>query len=244
MSSLARRYRSGGAGRPDPSELVPPDLRAIGASPFGDPQRARLSAWLREAAWPRDHMEIATLEGYLVALIAWPVGVPTGAWLPPIWGVRGWKVPTKIAARSQYDEFLALVVGFMRELDRSLTQQASRFESSVLRGLNERARVEGLQAWGSGFMTGLTLGSQGLKWRSADAGTAVRAIAANTSASAPLGPHAIEEVVSAVFALMAQRGSRGPLGPLEIIVPPSAPVGRGINAEPSANARSAGVRST
>jgi yecA family protein len=244
MSSLARRYRSGGAGRPDPGELVPPDLRTIGASPFGGQQRDRLSAWLREAAWPRGHMEIATLEGYLVALIAWPVGVPTGAWLPPIWGVRGWKVPTKIAARSQYDEFVDLVVGFMRELDRSLTQHASRFESSVLRGLNERARVEGLQAWGSGFMTALALGSQGLRWRSAGAGTAVRAIAANTSATASLGPHALEEVVSAVIALMAQRGSRGPLGPLEVVAPPVAPSARATNAEPGASSRSAGERST
>jgi yecA family protein len=244
MSSLARRYRSGGAGRPDPGELVPPDLRMIGASLFGDQQRIRLSAWLCEAAWPRDHMEIASLEGYLVALIAWPVGVPTGAWLPPIWGVRGWKVPTKIAARSQYEEFVALVVGFMREIDRSLTQHPSRFESSVLRSLNERARVEGLRAWGNGFMTGLTLGSQGLKWRAASAGDAVRVIAANTSASAPLGPNAIEAVVTAVFALIAQRGSRGPLGPLEIVDPTDTPIARTASAQPSASSRGAGVRST
>jgi yecA family protein len=196
---------------------MPPDLRTIGASPFAEQQRARLSGWLHEAAWPRERMEVTALEGYLVALIAWPVGIPTGAWLPPIWGERGWKVPTKIAARSQYEEFVALVVGFMRELDRNLTRQPSRFESSVLRGLNEGTRDAGLQAWGKGFMTALTLGSQGLKWRSDSAGAAVRDIAANTSASAPLGPHAIEDVVSAVFSLMAQRGSRGPLGPLEMV---------------------------
>jgi len=236
MSSLARRYRIG-AGRPDPGELMPPDLRTLGASPFGDQQRARLDGWLREGAWPRGHMDIVELEGYLVALIAWPVGVPTGAWLPPIWGVRGWRVPQKIAARSQFEEFVALTVGFMRELDRSLTQQPARFESSVLRGLNGRARVTGLQAWGKGFTAGLTLGSQGLKWRSESAGPAVRRIAANTSASAPLGPHAMEEVASAVNALMAQRGSRGPLGPLEGTPPTSTPVARSTIAERSASSR-------
>lgn len=242
MSSLARRYRSGGAGRPDPGELMPPDLRTIGASPFGDQHRVRLTAWLREAAWPRGHMDLVELEGYLVALIAWPVGIPTGAWLPPIWGGRGWRVPTKIAARPQFEEFVALVVGFMRELDRRLTQEPSRFESSLLRGLDERTRVGGLQAWGKGFTTGLTLGSQGLKWRSTSAGDAVRVIAANTSASAPLGRHAIEAVVSAIFALIAQRSSRGPLGPLDIAVPPNTPIARSTDAEPSS--RSAGVRST
>jgi len=232
MSSLARRYRRGAAGPPDPGELMPPDLRLIGASPFGDPQRTRLTEWLREAAWPRGQMGITELEGYLVALIAWPVGVPTGAWLPPIWGGHGWRVPSKIAARSQFEEFVALIVGFMRELDRALTQQPSRFESSVLRGLDDRARVAGLQAWAKGFMTGLTLGSQGLKWRNESAGAAVRVIATSTSAaSAPVGPQSIERIVSAVFALMAQRGSRGPLGPLEVVPAIGTPIACSTQAE-------------
>jgi yecA family protein len=200
---------------------MPPDLRTLGPSPFGDQQRKRLAAWLREAAWPRGHMGIVELEGYLSALIAWPIGIPAGAWLPPIWGGRGWRVPTKIAARSQFEEFVALVVGFMGELDRTLSAPSSRFESSVLRSLNDRARVAGLQSWGKGFTQGLTLGSQGLKGRSEGAVAAARTIASSTSASVPLGPRAVEHVVSAVLELMAQRGSRGPLGPLE---PASAPL--------------------
>lgn len=223
MSSLARRYRSGGAGRPDPGELMPPDLRTIGAAPFGDQQRTRLTAWLREAAWPRGHMEIAELEGFLVALIVWPVDIPTGAWLPPIWGGRGWRVPTKIASRSQYEEFVALVVGFMQDLDRRLSIHPSRMESSVLRGSKDHSRAEALHAWGKGFMTALTLGSQGLKGRSASAGAAVRNIAGSTSASAPFGPHAVEEVVSAVMTLMEQRASRGPLGPTPLEAAPIRP---------------------
>jgi yecA family protein len=222
---------------------MPPDVRAFGAATFEDQQRLRLTAWLREPAWPREHMDIVGLEGYLVALIAWPVGIPTGAWLPPIWGGRGWRVPTKIAARSQFEEFVSLVVGFMRELDRQLTQQPSRFESSLLRELNARARVAGLQSWGRGFMSGLALGSQGLKWRSASAATAVRIIAANTSASAPLGPNAIDDVLSAVLALMAQRSSRGPLGPLESVAAPKAPMASSPKAGPSTDSRGAGARS-
>ena len=194
---------------------MPPDLRTLGPSPFGDQQRKRLAAWLREAAWPRGHMGIVELEGYLSALIAWPIGIPAGAWLPPIWGGRGWRVPKKIAARPQFEEFITLTVGFLRELDRTLSRPDSRFEFSVLRGLNDSARVAGLQSWGKGFKQGLALGSQGLKGRSESAVAAARTIASSTSASVPLGPRAVEHVVSAVLALMAQRGSRGPLGPLD-----------------------------
>ncbi|MEJ0084954.1 MAG: YecA family protein [Pseudomonadota bacterium] len=205
--------------RPDPGEFMPPNLLTFGSAPFGDAQRDRLTAWLREASWPRGHMEIAELEGYLVALIAWPVGISPGAWLPRVWGERGWKVPTKIASRPHFDELVALLIGFLQDLDRQLSSLSPRFESLVLHSLRERGQSEVLHGWGRGFMTALTLGSQGLKWRSASAGAAVRAIASATSSSAPSGLKAVDEIMSAVLALVEQRASRGPLGALETPAP-------------------------
>jgi yecA family protein len=194
---------------------MPPNLRTYGAAPFGDPQRARLTSWLREAGWPRGHMEIAELEGYLVALISWPVEISSGAWLPPIWGERGWKVPTKIAVESRYQEFAALVIGFMQNLDGQLSGQPSQFESSVLHGLREREHSQALHAWGRGFMTALTLGSQGLKGRSDSVCAAVHAIARSTASSAPFRSRTVDDVKSAVFSLMDQRPPRAPAGPLD-----------------------------
>jgi yecA family protein len=193
---------------------MPPNLPAFGAVPFGDPQRTRLTALLREAAWPRGHMELAELEGYLAALIAWPVGIASGAWLPPIWAGRGWKVPPIIATTSRYDEFVALITGFMQDLDRQLSSPPARFESSVLRGLQGREHADTLHAWGRGFMRALTLGSQGLKGRSASACEAVHTIARSTSASATFHSRTVEVVLGAVLSLAEQRSSRGPLGPL------------------------------
>jgi yecA family protein len=210
MSSLSKRQRSL---RAEPAEFMPPNLLTFPAAPFGDPQRTRLTAWLREAGWPRGHMEIAELEGYLVALIAWPVGISSGAWLPRIWGDPGWRVPLKIVARSQFEEFVALVVGFMQHLDRELAAEPARFESSTLHNLQERKHAESLHGWGRGFMTALSLGSQGLKGRSASAVAAVHAIATLTAATAPFRARTVEDIESAVLSLMGQRASRGPLGP-------------------------------
>jgi yecA family protein len=240
MSSLAKRYR---LARADPGDFMPPNLLTTGAPAFGEPQRARLTAWLREAGWPREHMGIAKLEGYLVALIAWPVGVSSGAWMPRIWGETGWKVPTKIVARSQYEEFIGLIIGFLHELDRQLSPQPSRFESSVLRGLTDRAHIEALHEWGTGFMTAVMLGAQGLRWRSESAGAAIHTIVNATSSSAPLRPRALDELVSAVNALMGQRASRGPLGRLEIKAPAVGPFDLSESAEPATNARKPGKRS-
>jgi yecA family protein len=197
---------------------MPPDLRTYGATPFGKEQRARLNSWLIEPTWPRGHMHMPELEGYLVALIAWPVGISAGAWLPPIWGQRGWKVPAKLASQEQYEEFVALVVGFMRDLDGGISRQ-SPWSDSVLRNLNGRERDEALHGWGRGFMTALTLGSQGFQSRSTSAGAAVRNIARHTSASSAFGQHAVEEVLNAVTTLVEQRVSRGPLGAIECVAP-------------------------
>lgn len=193
---------------------MPPDLRSFDAVPFDAPQRERLDTWLSEAGWPRGHMSFAELEGYLVALIAWPVGISSGAWLPPIWGEHGWKIPTKMAAQSDFGEFVDLIAGLMQHLDRELSNRESRFESSVLHDPRGTQQTEQIHCWGRGFMTAVSLGSQGLKWRSDSAGAAVRTIANGTRSPAPVDAPAVAEVVSAVFALMEQRVSRGPLGPL------------------------------
>lgn len=212
MSSLSRRYR---LARPAADDCMPPNLAALGEAPFGSRERARLDAWLREAGWPRDHMDIAEVEGYLVALIAWPVDIPAGAWLPPIWGERGWKLPSKIATRSKYEEFVALIVGFMQRLDREFLRDPSRFESLVLPDVREREHARAVRSWGRGFTKALTLGSQGLKWRNAGARNAVRTIASCAAASEPVRPDAAADIAGAVISLLGQRGSRGPLGPLD-----------------------------
>ena len=84
----------------------------------------------------------------------------------------------------------------------------------MLCGLREREHSETLHTWGRGFVTALTLGSQGLKGRSAVAGAAVHTIASITASSAPFRSRTVEDIVSAVRSLIEQRPSRGPLGPL------------------------------
>jgi yecA family protein len=215
VSSLARKYRNGAIHRVDQGVLMPPDMRTFGAVPFGDQQRTRLVTWLREGGWPREHMDIATLEGYLIALLVWPVGISAGAWLPPIWGQRGWRVPAKIAARSQFDEFVALIIGFMRDLDGRLSHPQSTLEFSVLRESKDGALVRAFHAWGQGFMAALSLGAPELKWRTAGTQATVQIIANITSGATPLGINSTDEIARAVRALMEQRTTRGPLGPLE-----------------------------
>lgn len=216
MISLSRRYRST---RQDTGDFMPPNVRSLGAVPFAAPQRKRLDSWLAEAGWQRGHMESAELEGYLVALIAWPVAISSGAWLPPVWGERGWKVPTKLSARPKFEEFVGLIVGLMQDLDRQLSLQTSRFESSVLRRAPDHGHGDALNRWGHGFMAALKLDSQGLKWRGEDARSAVSTIAKATASPVQFHAKAVEDIATAVRALMTLRANRGPLGALDAMAP-------------------------
>jgi yecA family protein len=104
-----------------PALLMPPNLQEMGPLPFTADNFTELDAWLAEDGWPPEHMDAAMLEGYLVALLTWPIELAAGAWLPLIWGIHGWKVAAKIDSKEPYNRFMVLVIGFLQDLERRLT---------------------------------------------------------------------------------------------------------------------------
>jgi yecA family protein len=213
----------------------PPNPRAFEALPFTAVDRAALSASLAESGWPRWRMDISMLEGYLVALLAWPIDVAPGAWLPPIWGVAGWKVPAKINAAGPYREFECQVVGFLQHLDLAISTPDSGFVPALcLDGEDWQPRRPPGISWAQGFLRALQLCTQGLKGRSADVHQAIGCIALHASAPAatPAKPGAIAaELARAVNILAVERTSRGPLGPLPMTNRPKRPP-RPVGAQP------------
>ena len=207
-------------GRPAPDVLMPPSLQSMGLVPFTGEGFDELDAWLAEDGWPAERMDVAMLEGYLVALLVWPVELSAGAWLPTVWGIRGWKVAAKIATTEKYNRFLLLVVGFLQELERRLTA-APRLRPFVL----ERAapvlsgRYFAGAAWATGFMTALHENSAALSSRSASTRSAVETIArfASLRSMPPSSMVSVAaELDAAVTKLMDERPTRGALGPLPI----------------------------
>ena len=214
---LQRRHKAP-SHRAEPT-LLPPNLRALGVLSFTQGDRETLSAWLAEGGWPRDRMDIATLEGYLVALLVWPVGVSSGAWLPPVWGERGWKVPAKMGSADAYAKFIGLVLGFLQELDRGLSASRPYLRPTLSKPESaQRRRSPPGICWAQGFLRGLQQSTQGLDGRSPAARSAVARIARYASfAAAPTGADSAiaADLTSAVLTLAAERPSRGPLGALE-----------------------------
>jgi len=194
-------------------QLLPPDLQALGSIAFTAHDFKTLDAWLAEDGWPAEHMDAAMLEGYLVALLAWPIQLSPGAWLPAIWGIRGWKVAAKIATPERYDRFLALVIGLLQELDRRLTA-TPRAPTFVLTSdcALISTRYFAAAAWSTGFMSALQFSATGLGSRSALSRAALENIIAIASLR-PKEPGSTSPVAAALRAsvatLMDERPARG-----------------------------------
>jgi yecA family protein len=194
--------------------LLPPNLDTLGPLSFTGEEFAVLDAWLAEDGWPNDHMDVAMLEGYLVALIVWPIELAPGAWLPAIWGIHGWKVAAKIAAKDAYDRFIALVVGMFQELERRLA--VSPPTRTFVLGPQVpylSGRYFAGAAWATGFLTALHENSAGLGSRSPAVISAVENIAqyASLRSTASTQLPAVATALSiAIMTIMSERPSRGP----------------------------------
>ena len=193
-------------------QLLPPDLQSLGSIAFTPVDFKALDAWLAEEGWPAEHMDAAMLEGYLVALLVWPIQLSPGAWLPAIWGIRGWKVAAKIATREGYDRFLALVIGQMQELERRLTAtpRAPTFVLQADCALLSTRFFAGA-AWATGFIAALEFNASGFGSRSALSHAALEnivAIAALRTNDTSTMSRIAAELSAAVSTLMNERPAR------------------------------------
>jgi yecA family protein len=193
-------------------QLLPPDLQSLGSIAFTAQDFTALDAWLAEDGWPGERMDVAMLEGYLVALLVWPIQLSPGAWLPAIWGIRGWKVAAKIATPENYDRFLALVIGLLQELERRLTA-TPRLRTFVLQSDSVLLSTRNFAgaAWSTGFMSALQFNATGLGSRSELSRTALENIIAVASVRSkePSITRVASELWAAVGTLMDERPARG-----------------------------------
>lgn len=217
----ARYFMSRSSRYVESPTLLPPKVSELGHQPFTAAARLQLAKLLEDRAWPKETMDIDGLEGYLAALLVWPVELQPGAWLPPIWNQSGWKIPPPIATTAAYQAFLELVVAYLRALDAGLLADPPAFSSRMPAPLRDgrSAPTAGFRSWACGFGRGLLQAAQSRVEPDLEAREAVRAIAVHAAGrgrqSGEQGTmrHAHEELQRSVLVLAAKRRSRGALGP-------------------------------
>jgi yecA family protein len=179
--------------------LVPPDLKDIGSIAFTADDHRHLHGWLSEEGWPKDRMNIDMLEGYLVAMIVWPVELSPGAWLPAIWGIRGWKVADKISAPALYRKFSLLIVGYRQHLASIVNTKPRSYVPGFRSASDDASESDAAMHWSVGFLSALQGGAQGFNWRTAEVTAAVQVIASHT--------HSKSHGATALKAIAAELGA-------------------------------------
>ena len=215
---------------------MPPKLSELGHQPFTAIERESLARMMREPAWPRGTLNIYGLEGYLTALLVWPVALHTGAWLPPIWNEQSWRVRPPIDTEDRYGEFLELVVGFLRTIDHGLLQSPRVFDHClhVKADADLKARAH---SWAEGFGRGLRQSARARvppDERTREAVGHIASLAALEPRSRDTAQRADIVLTEAVLALASTRGSRGPLGalPKPVVVPKADQIVAAVAAAP------------
>jgi yecA family protein len=211
---MRQKYRqSGRYGLVEPP-LLPPNLATLGILPFSAHHFAQLDAWLAEDGWPDERMDIAMLEGYLAALVVWPVKLSPGAWLPRVWGISGWKVAAKIASQDKYSQFVELVMGMLQDLERRLNTCPARRTAVLGEGTPYLSgKYFAGAAWATGFMIALHENSTGLGMRSAGVRTAVTDIAqyASSRSSGPADFPPVATALTGALMVILAESLQGPV---------------------------------
>jgi yecA family protein len=202
------------------ANILPPSLDEFGHRPFSKRQLQALAERLQDAQWPRGALNIYGLEGLLTAMLVLSTGLRPAVWLSLIWNGSGWKIPAALQGADDFQEFIELIVGFMRGIDSGFLATPSRFDS-VLDTLAARYRPEtphSQKDWALGFALAVNQSALLDFPQGATAHRALQAIAMHTK----LQPTSVHECVDAspsvlqqaALTLAATRMSRGPLGPL------------------------------
>jgi len=212
------------------ANVLAPNIEDFGHRPFSAQALPALALRLQNPIWPRGSLSVLGIEGLLTALLVLPLGLRPGAWLPLVWNESGWKVPAPLQGAEQLGEFVELLMGFMRYLDRQLSETPPRFTSTLdsATGLPNATRE-----WSQGFGRVMAQSNYLKVLPDSVAHRALYAIAtqANTTGVDVRRSHESATIQQAVLALARTRTTRGPLGPLP--APPK--VSRGPKTRPSAS---------
>ena len=112
----------------------------------------RLQAFLSSEAVPDTAMDVATLEGFLTALVIGPRVVLPSAWLPWVWDFEQGRDGVVYADVAQAQEVMGLVMGLMNRIAGAFLRDPGSFEPVFVR---DAAR--GAAEWCEGFFTATQL---------------------------------------------------------------------------------------
>lgn len=112
-----------------------------------DTDLQRLEAFLSSDAAPASAMDVATLEGFLTALVIGPRVAMPSAWLPWVWDFENGREDAVFSDMAQAQEIMGLVMGLMNRIADAFARDPQSFEPVFY-----RQAVWGAAEWCEGFL--------------------------------------------------------------------------------------------
>lgn len=136
-------------------------MSALDQGPLSDAEIDELDRFLLKTEGIDESMDIATLDGFLTAILCGPKMIMPSEWMRWVWDMERGEDAPEFASQAQAQRILQLLMRHMNDIARTLQQAPEQYEPLLMENPNDGDPIPILDEWCSGFMKGVGLDSEG-----------------------------------------------------------------------------------
>ena len=129
--------------------------------PLSDDEIEELDNFLVDGAGLEEAMDMATLDGFLTAIISGPKLIPASEWMPWVWDMEQGKESPEFESQAQAERIIGLLMRHMNDIAQMLTYSPQQYAPLLMENQHEGDKIPVLDEWCCGFMKGVELDSGG-----------------------------------------------------------------------------------
>ncbi len=120
-----------------------------------------LDQFLLDAEGIEESMDIATLNGFMTAIVCGPKTIMPSEWLRWVWDMERGEDAPEFKDQAQAQRILGLIMRHMNDIAETLHQAPEQYEPLLMENPNGGDPIPILDEWCSGFMKGVQLDANG-----------------------------------------------------------------------------------
>ena len=132
-------------------------MSALDQGPLSDAEIKELDRFLLDAEGIDESMDIATLDGFLTAIVCGPKMIMPSEWMRWVWDMEHGEDAPEFASEAQAQRILELLMRHMNDIAATLQLAPDQYEPLLMENPNDGDPIPILDEWCSGFMKGVGL---------------------------------------------------------------------------------------
>lgn len=136
-------------------------MSALGQGPLSEAEIRELDRFLLDAEGIEESMDVATLDGFLTAVVCGPKTIMPSEWMRWVWDMERGEDSPEFESQAQAQRILELLMRHMNAIARALQQGPDQYEPLLMENPGDSDPIPVIDEWCSGFMKGVGLDSEG-----------------------------------------------------------------------------------